>query len=362
MLPPEWVQAARSGQALPDLRLLRSELEQAKEQSVHLEAQLAERGQLVQALQGQLDAVAAAKSQTEAELASLEEQMNALSVELQQVVAGDETAAPAADDETAATETQGDLNPPALEVTRRQTRRTGGCRCCRCGRKPTQACRARSRSTRRPPTCRAWLMALTSDKQALEALLTDMQAQLDAATAELNDTDQQLGGLRSDLQASLGEGVPVPEPAAPAETAPTEAVAPAEAVAAAEAGGQEAPSRENLKPRRAETEAAAPAEACPQLLPTCRVLRSMLSHRPHQLRSPRRDPRLRPKQKLPPNKLTRHRCAELPRESHWRPRSVLRLRAIATNKRRSSNRKSSLPISRCNSMPLRPPRPKMRRS
>ena len=93
MLPPEWVQAARSGQALPDLRLLRSELEQAKEQSAHLEAQLAERGQLVQALQAQLDAAAAAKSQTEAELASLEEQMDALSVELQQSLAEDEAAA-----------------------------------------------------------------------------------------------------------------------------------------------------------------------------------------------------------------------------------------------------------------------------
>ena len=106
MLPPEWVQAARSGQALPDLRLLRSELEQAKEQSAHLEAQLAERGQLVQALQAQLDAAAAAKSQTEAELASLEEQMNALSVELQQSVAEDEAAASPTGDEAAGTETR----------------------------------------------------------------------------------------------------------------------------------------------------------------------------------------------------------------------------------------------------------------
>ncbi len=281
MLPPEWVQAARSGQALPDLRLLRSELEQAKEQSAHFEAQLTERGQLVQALQAQLETAAAAKSQTEAELANLEEQMNALSVELQQSLAEDEAAASPTDDEAAGTQTRA-IEPSALDSA------SGGKRVALTAAVAAVAAQSHRKHEEldalnaQVVDLQSLIDALTSDKQALEALLTDMQAQLDAATAELTDTDQQLSGLQSDLQASLGEGVPAPAPVAaadaavPAEAAaPAEAVAPVDAAAPAEAGGQEAPA--DVEPQAAPVEvvAAAPeTEAAAEQVDTPQVHRA----------------------------------------------------------------------------------------
>ena len=50
-LPPEWIEAARTGSPLPDVGSLRAELELAKDERIDLHGQLVERDQQISALQ-----------------------------------------------------------------------------------------------------------------------------------------------------------------------------------------------------------------------------------------------------------------------------------------------------------------------
>lgn len=54
VLPPEWIEAAKTGGSLPDFGSLRAELELAKDERIDLLGQLAERQQQIQALQEQI--------------------------------------------------------------------------------------------------------------------------------------------------------------------------------------------------------------------------------------------------------------------------------------------------------------------
>lgn len=90
-LPPEWIQAARTGTSLPDFGSLRAELELAKDERIDLNGQLVERDRLISALQEQLGQAPApsaeAPSQESAvsadEVAQLNAQIDALRGEME---------------------------------------------------------------------------------------------------------------------------------------------------------------------------------------------------------------------------------------------------------------------------------------
>ena len=87
-LPPEWINAARTGTSLPDFGSLRAELELAKDERIDLNGQLVERDRLISALQAQLSQTPApldeAPSQASAaELDQLNAQVDALRGELE---------------------------------------------------------------------------------------------------------------------------------------------------------------------------------------------------------------------------------------------------------------------------------------
>ncbi len=87
-LPPEWIDAARTGTSLPDFGSLRAELELAKDERIDLNGQLVERDRLISALQAQLSQTPAppdeASSQASAaEVDQLNAQVDALRGELE---------------------------------------------------------------------------------------------------------------------------------------------------------------------------------------------------------------------------------------------------------------------------------------
>lgn len=93
-LPPEWIEAAKTGGPLPDVGSLRAELELAKDERLGLHGQLAERDQLIRALQeqlGQAEAAAEApavveeRAVTGADVDLLNAQVGALQSELDAV-------------------------------------------------------------------------------------------------------------------------------------------------------------------------------------------------------------------------------------------------------------------------------------
>jgi len=88
-LPPEWIEAARTGGSLPDFGSLRAELELAKNERIDLNGQLVERDRQISALQEQLLAgQAAAPEETPSDAAAaeaaaqIEAQLDALRGEL----------------------------------------------------------------------------------------------------------------------------------------------------------------------------------------------------------------------------------------------------------------------------------------
>ena len=83
-LPPEWVQAATTGEQFPDFGSLRAELELLKEERIDLRGQLVERDQLIQSLNEQVAQLAAEEEETKPspETEALAAQLEALQAEL----------------------------------------------------------------------------------------------------------------------------------------------------------------------------------------------------------------------------------------------------------------------------------------
>ncbi len=90
VLPSEWIEAAKTGQSLPDFGMLRAELEMAKAERNDLLGQLTEREQRIQALQDQIgpsatDLEAEAEAQSSAEVAALTARLETLQAEMDAV-------------------------------------------------------------------------------------------------------------------------------------------------------------------------------------------------------------------------------------------------------------------------------------
>jgi predicted flap endonuclease-1-like 5' DNA nuclease len=78
VLPPEWIDAARTGTSLPDFGSLRAELELAKDERIDLNGQLVERDRLISALQAQLSQAPAAPDEAASQASAAEvDQLNA---------------------------------------------------------------------------------------------------------------------------------------------------------------------------------------------------------------------------------------------------------------------------------------------
>ncbi len=86
-LPPEWVEAATTGAAFPDIGSLRAEVELLKDERIDLRGQLVERDQLIQSLNDQvaLLAVEEAEAQPSPEAEALAARLEALQAEMDSI-------------------------------------------------------------------------------------------------------------------------------------------------------------------------------------------------------------------------------------------------------------------------------------